>query len=97
MSILFESENGWIISHLDYLHNIYKIVKDEHKDKALKFNESFFKINSQYLRQNAIPNHKKNKDNINSLNKRKRKKSTKLSEDILKEVFYFIYNILQLI
>ncbi|XP_011500459.1 PREDICTED: methyltransferase-like protein 4 [Ceratosolen solmsi marchali] len=85
MSILFDSDDGWIISHLDYLNKIYEIVEDEQQNKVLNFNESLFKINTQYLRQNQIDSFKKKDANVNSLKKRRKKKSQILPEDILKE------------
>ncbi|KAJ8672833.1 hypothetical protein QAD02_004093 [Eretmocerus hayati] len=56
MSILFTSSDGCIISHIDYLNDIYKNVDLDGKIRKLKFKDDFFKINSQFLRQNQIKN-----------------------------------------
>lgn len=54
MSFLHISEEGWIISHLQYLNEIYKKVQNENGFCALGFNKMIFEVNSQYLRQNQI-------------------------------------------
>ncbi|XP_012527481.1 N(6)-adenine-specific methyltransferase METTL4 [Monomorium pharaonis] len=54
MSLLHVSEEGWIVSHLQYLNEIYRKVRYENGFCALGFNKMIFEINSQYLRQNQI-------------------------------------------
>lgn len=92
MSILFTSEHGWIISHLDYLNKIYEQVEEKHEYKTLKFNPTFFEINSQYLRQNQVENFKQNNIKENA-KKRKRKNITTLPNDILEMVLYLVFNL----
>lgn len=50
--MLLSTEDGWIISHAQYLHEIYKNVKDSEKLCNLEFIKTFFAINSQFLRNN---------------------------------------------
>ncbi|XP_012254993.2 N(6)-adenine-specific methyltransferase METTL4 [Athalia rosae] len=52
MSLTFTSEDGWIISHLKYINNIYKNITDGTTIRSLAFNGEFFDINTKYLRQN---------------------------------------------
>ncbi|XP_058805171.1 N(6)-adenine-specific methyltransferase METTL4 isoform X2 [Phymastichus coffea] len=76
MSIVFESENGWIISHLDYLHSIYQQVEDDQKLIKLEFNDQFFKVNSQYFQHSQTNGCKDNvKINISSIHKRNKRKN----------------------
>lgn len=84
MSILLTSEEGWIISHLQYLDEIYKKVLNESRFCALIFNKMIFEINSQYLRQNQIP--QTVQDDAVSHSKKKRKRSQLLPERDLEEV-----------
>ncbi|XP_071561403.1 N(6)-adenine-specific methyltransferase METTL4 [Temnothorax nylanderi] len=75
MSILHVSEEGWIISHLQYLNEIYKKVQNENGFCALGFNKMIFEINSQYLRQNQIAQTvQESQDCTTMLNNRKKRK-----------------------
>lgn len=83
MSIVFSSTDGWIISHLEYLNNVYKSVTTETGLHSLTFNNMLFEINSQYLRQNQIV--RSTQDPLpNKIKKRKRNKL--LPQDHLDEV-----------
>ncbi|GAB1866716.1 Methyltransferase-like protein 4 [Camponotus japonicus] len=84
MSILLTSEEGWIISHLQYLDEIYKEVLNEGRFCALIFNKMIFEINSQYLRPNQIA--QTVQDDAVSHSKKKRKRSQLLPERDLEEV-----------
>ncbi|KAL6435324.1 hypothetical protein ACFW04_005383 [Cataglyphis niger] len=84
MSILLTSEEGWIISHLQYLNEIYKRVLNDSGFCALIFNKMIFEINSQYLRPNQIA--QTVQDDAVSHSKKKRKRSQLLPERDLKEV-----------
>lgn len=84
MSILLTSEEGWIISHLQYLNEIYKEVLNEDRFCVLIFNKMIFEINSQYLRQNQIV--QTVQDDAILHNKKKRKRSQLLPERDLEEV-----------
>ncbi|XP_077274480.1 methyltransferase like 4 [Temnothorax americanus] len=88
MSILHVSEEGWIISHLQYLNEIYKKVQNENGFCALGFNKMIFEINSQYLRQNQIAQTvQESQDGTTMLNNRKkRKRSQRLPQKDLEEV-----------
>ncbi|XP_024887527.1 methyltransferase-like protein 4 [Temnothorax curvispinosus] len=88
MSILHVSEEGWIISHLQYLNEIYKKVQNENEFCALGFNKMIFEINSQYLRQNQIAQTvQESQDSTTMLNNRKkRKRSQRLPQKDLEEV-----------
>lgn len=85
MSVLFTSEDGWIISHLHYLNEIYKQVEAGCEVKRLNFNSKLFEINSQYLRQNQVENLIQNISGENT-KKKKRKRTPTLPNDILKLV-----------
>ncbi|XP_046492042.1 N(6)-adenine-specific methyltransferase METTL4 isoform X1 [Neodiprion pinetum] len=56
MSLTFATEDGWIVSHLNYMNNIYKNIADGSALCSLEFNSEFFDINTKYLRQNQIRN-----------------------------------------
>lgn len=84
MSILLTSEEGWIISHLQYLDEIYKEVLNEGRFCALIFNKMIFEINSQYLRPNQIT--QTVQDEAVPHSKKKRKRSQLLPERDLEEV-----------
>ncbi|XP_029673685.1 methyltransferase-like protein 4 isoform X2 [Formica exsecta] len=84
MSILLTSEEGWIVSHLQYLNEIYKKVLNESGFCTLIFNKMIFEINSQYLRQNQIA--QTVQDDAVSHSKKKRKRSQLLPERDLEEV-----------
>lgn len=91
MSISFSTEVGWIISHSQYLNDIYKNVKDCNTRCKLIFNETLFEINSQYLRQNQTTQFDRDEENPLQNKSRKRKRSRLLPEDDLKEVCEQIY------
>lgn len=88
MSLLYVSEEGWIVSHLQYLNEIYKKVQNENGFCALGFNEMIFEINSQYLRQNQIVQTvQESQDSTTMHNSRKkRKRSQRLPQKDLEEV-----------
>ena len=89
MSILFSCDEGWIISHLDYLNKIYENTEDSGSLFNLKFKESFFKINSQFHRLNQI---NKADDDVEAkkgktdCKKKKRCKAQLLSKEIKDQV-----------
>lgn len=86
MSLIFCTEEGWIISHLQYLNDIYNNAKNNNKQSKLIFNNTLFKINSQYLRQNQISQSEQD-DGMSLQNKnRKRKRSILLPDKDLNEV-----------
>lgn len=89
MSVLLNNEEGWIISHLEYLSDIYKRVLDDNKVCALAFNETIFEINSQFLRQNQIAQTVQNNTLLHNRNK-KRKRSNLLSQKDLDEVSFIL-------
>ncbi|XP_014209810.1 methyltransferase-like protein 4, partial [Copidosoma floridanum] len=82
MSILFSSEDGWILSHLDYMHKIYENVQYEDSYETLKFKDNFFKINSQFSRQNQIENGNTDKE---VKPRKKKRKLNVLPEDVLQQ------------
>ncbi|XP_012227075.1 N(6)-adenine-specific methyltransferase METTL4 isoform X1 [Linepithema humile] len=72
MSLLFASKEGWIISHLQYVNEMYgKVVRDNGLC-ALSFNELIFEINSQYLRQNQVAQTDQDSSILHGKRKRKR-------------------------
>ena len=86
MSLIFSTEEGWIISHLKYLNNIYTNVKNDNTQCKLIFNEILFDINSQYLRQNqTIQSEQQEGISLQSKTK-KRKRLKLLPDEDLKEV-----------
>ncbi|XP_076246663.1 methyltransferase like 4 isoform X2 [Calliopsis andreniformis] len=88
MSLIFSNSEGWIISHLQYLNDIYKTARDGSLQCRLMFNETLFEINSQYLRQNQIIRGNQQEE-IPAQNKnRKRKRSKLLPDEDLKEINY---------
>lgn len=88
MSLIFSNEEGWIISHLQYLNDIYNRVQNSNKQIKLIFNDTLFEINSQYLRQNQI-NQSQQYDAMSLQSKsRKRKRSKFLPDKDLKEINY---------
>jgi len=87
MSLLHISEEGWIISHLEYLNEIYKKVQNEDGFCTLGFNKMIFEINSQYLRPNQIVQTVQESQNSTIIhNRKKRKRSQQLPEKDLEEV-----------
>lgn len=90
MSLLLTAEEGWIISHIHYLNDIYKHVQHEQQSKTLKFKESFFKITSPYLRQNQrkkLDEQSHKLDSNEYFSSKKRKKTLcKLSRTVLEQV-----------
>lgn len=85
MSLLYVSEEGWIVSHLQYLNDIYKKVQNENGFCALGFNEMIFEINSQYLRQNQIVQESQDSTTLHN-SRKKRKRSQQLPQKDLEEV-----------
>lgn len=85
MSLLFTSQEGWIVSHLQYLNDIYKKVSNNDAFCALEFNKMIFEINSQYLRQNQIVQTVQNAISLHGKGK-KRKRSNALPPKDLEEV-----------
>lgn len=88
MSLLYISEEGWIVSHLQYLDEIYKKVQNENGFCALGFNKMIFEINSQYLRQNQIVQtvQESQDSTIMHNSRKKRKRSQQLPQKDLEEV-----------
>lgn len=86
MSLLFTSEEGWIISHLQYLNEIYKEVLSNNEFCALEFNKMIFEINSQYLRQNQIAQIVSDSNALLHPKSKRRKRSNLLPEKDLEEV-----------
>ncbi|XP_011633843.1 methyltransferase-like protein 4 [Pogonomyrmex barbatus] len=87
MSLLYTSEEGWIVSHLQYLNEIYKKVRNENGFCSLSFNKMIFEINSQYLRQNQIAQiMQESQDSTIIFNRKKRKRSQQLPQKDLEEV-----------
>lgn len=92
MSIAFSSTDGWIISHLEYLNNVYKSVTTKTGLHSLTFNNMLFEINSQYLRQNQIAHSTQDEANPLSNKTRKRKRNKLLPQDHLDEVGQNYFN-----
>ncbi|CAL7942934.1 unnamed protein product [Xylocopa violacea] len=88
MSLIFSTEEGWIISHLKYLNNIYTNVKDGKTQCKLIFNETLFEINSQYLRQNQTIQSDQCEGILLQNKTKKRKRSKLLPDEDLKEINY---------
>lgn len=87
MSLLHVSEEGWIVSHLQYLSEIYKRVQNENGFSTLSFNKMIFEINSQFLRQNQIAQSvQESQDSAIMYNRKKRKRSQQLPQKDLDEV-----------
>jgi len=87
MSLLHTSEEGWIVSHLQYLDEIYKKVQNENGFCTLGFNKMIFEINSQYLRQNQIAQTvQESQDSAMMHSRKKRKRSQQLPQKDLEEV-----------
>lgn len=86
MSLLFTSEEGWIVSHLQYLNEIYKRVLGDSGFCALAFNKIIFEINSQFLRQNQIAQTTQDSTAPLYSKGKKRKRSNLLSQEDLNEV-----------
>lgn len=86
MSLLHVSEEGWIVSHLQYLNEIYRKVRYENGFSALGFNKMIFEINSQYLRQNQIVQTVQESQDNTAVHKKKRKRSQRLPQKDLEEV-----------
>lgn len=89
MSILHSTDEGWIISHLQYIDKVYSKVKYKNKVFiSLHFNKDLFNITSKFLRQNQWKN-KDEESNVSKCKKRKRKKFNLLPDEFLKEVCVF--------
>lgn len=95
MSLLFTSKDGWIISHLQYVNEMYgEVVKDD-RLCALSFNKLIFEINSQYLRQNQVAQTIQDSNILHGKRKRKRLQllPQKDLENVgLKSLLYSIYD-----
>lgn len=86
MSILYSTEKGWIISHLQYIDKLYAKVQNRNESNffySLHFNKDLFNINSKFLRKNQLKNAS---DELSVSKSRKRKKLNLLPDDFLKEV-----------
>ncbi|KAL7296430.1 hypothetical protein TKK_0010438 [Trichogramma kaykai] len=81
MSILLTTNEGWLISHLRYLNDVYNTVKDDDKITAFRFNQAIFQINSQFLRANQVPrgNDQNGPQCSTETKKAKKRKSTQSS------------------
>ena len=88
MSLIFSTEEGWIISHLQHLNSVYKTVKNGDLQSRLMFNETLFEINSQYLRENQITKCSQREEIPLQSTSKKRKRSKLLPDDDLKEINY---------
>lgn len=86
MSIAFSTADGWIISHLEYLNNVYKRTTTEKGLCSLTFNKMLFEINSQYLRQNQVARSIQDETNSLPSKSRKRKRIKLLPQDHLNEI-----------
>lgn len=86
MSLIFSADEGWIISHLRYLNDIYKSVRDDRVYCGLIFNNVLFDINSQYLRQNQITQTIQDEGMTLQSKIRKRKRSKLLPQEDLMEI-----------
>ncbi|XP_017876673.1 methyltransferase-like protein 4 [Ceratina calcarata] len=86
MSVIFSIKEGWIISHLKYLNNIYTNVKNNNTQYKLSFNEILFEINSQYLRHNQTTQSDQHEGCSIQSKIRKRKRSKLLPDEDLKEI-----------
>ena len=87
MSILFSSTDGWIISHLEYLNEVYKLVNKDNKYCSLEFNKQMFNINSQFMRNNQLSKSEQGVIKSDEHNSKKRKRSHKLSPEDLEQVY----------
>lgn len=86
MSLLHVSEEGWIVSHLQYLDEIYRKVRYENGFCALGFNKMIFEINSQYLRQNQIAQTIQESQDNTITHKKKRKRLQLLPQKDLEKI-----------
>lgn len=85
MSVLLSTNEGWMLSHLEYLNKIYETVEDGCNIKKLKFNENIFKITSQYLRTNQIESNLK-EDDVRKMKRKKSKNAVTLADEVLTQV-----------
>lgn len=91
MSSVCSKENYSIISHLQYLHDLYKETKSDSNISKLTFSNDFFKINSQFLRQNQI---NKNTDKRQDVKKKKQKETTCNNLDqVIARLKYLCYKV----
>lgn len=90
MSVSLTTSDGWIISHLDYITEIYnKYPKRENQKFGLNCYKQLFKINCQYLRDNQFSKAIDGvlKDDKSSDRKRKsRKRKLEIDDSIFKEI-----------
>lgn len=86
MTVLLSTEDGWIVSHLEYLNEIYKSVNDEERNTSLAFNREVFEINSQFLRIDQFEKSEERAAKIVDVKSKKRKRSNELSDEDLQQV-----------
>lgn len=86
MSVILSINEGWIVSHLKYLNNIYTNVKNNNAQCKLSFNEILFEINSQYFRHNQTIQSDQHEGGSIQSKVRKRKRSKLLPDEDLKEI-----------
>lgn len=89
MSILYNFESGWVISHSEYIKNIYKDALKEDKNLNLQFKDNLFKINSPFLRFNE----NKNKSTTHNLKKDEEKYEINNKFSELKIIVRILYKI----
>lgn len=51
MSILYSSDDGWVICHNSFIKNVYKDVTNE-KNVSFQIKKDLFQINTPFLRYN---------------------------------------------
>ncbi|XP_033228547.1 N(6)-adenine-specific DNA methyltransferase METTL4 isoform X2 [Belonocnema kinseyi] len=91
MSVLQSTEEGWILSHLEFINKMYeKVINKSESEKhfSLQFNKTLFDINSVFLRQNQVKNVCSNGSSVSHRRTRKRKKSNLLPAHFLTEINY---------
>lgn len=89
MSIVFTHQNGWILSHENYINEIYKNVRCHAIVSSFKLKSAFFNINSPFLRQNQWRMLNKNEEDTNNLvssKRKKRKKAISFTNDLVEQV-----------
>ncbi|XP_034940928.1 N(6)-adenine-specific methyltransferase METTL4 [Chelonus insularis] len=95
MSLLLTTDQGWLISHLNYLHDIYNNVDNNDQTLEMKFDYRFFAINSPFLRQNQVS---KLNNKTSAENKRiRKKKSANISSIKLDEIQFIRYSLKKMI
>ncbi|XP_008544272.1 N(6)-adenine-specific methyltransferase METTL4 [Microplitis demolitor] len=86
MSILSASDNGWIISHSEYLNKIYHNVNNKNELLSLEFDKKVFYINSKFLRSNQILKVNQEKLMTNKKKFKKKKNADSVSMKKLEEI-----------